>query len=164
MLIRKISAPAQLDGGFFSVQRDANASLDITFDLPIRLLSSHPETNQDTLTIQRGPIVYVAESFDNAEIERDHPHFRGIGIHPASTLTAKPISIGGIDMMSISTGDQDVYALDKDSGESLYRPIDKSGGRSWRRVGHPLHFVPWFARANRDDASHVRVGMLRVQL
>lgn len=36
-----------------------------------RILVSHPLTNQNTLTIARGPVVYCVEDFDNPWVQ-DH--------------------------------------------------------------------------------------------
>ena len=46
---------------------------DFTLSIPLkpRLLLSHLLTNQNTLTIARGPVVYCVEDVDNAWVE-DH--------------------------------------------------------------------------------------------
>lgn len=46
---------------------------DFTLSIPLKphLLLSHPLTNQNTLTIARGPVVYCVEDVDNAWVE-DH--------------------------------------------------------------------------------------------
>jgi DUF1680 family protein len=40
---------------------------EFTLSIPLksRLLSSHPLTTQNTVTIARGPVVYCVEDFDN---------------------------------------------------------------------------------------------------
>jgi len=161
-----VSVTATIDNGFQRIEVDAEDSVDLTFDLPIRLLGCHPKTNQDTLTVQRGPIIYVAESFDNPSIENKYPHFHGIGMSATATLIEAPITICGIEMVAIKTADSDVYAVEVESedgaGNRLFPPAGNKGGRSWKMLGEGLTFVPWFARANRDDASHVRVNMIRV--
>ena len=81
---------------FYRIELDGESSVEITFDLPIRLLGCHPRTNQDTFTVQRGPIVYVVESFDNSAIEGIYPHFHGVGLSTQASLVEVPIIIGGI--------------------------------------------------------------------
>ena len=161
-----ISAASTMENGFYRIELEGESSVGIIFDLPIRLLGCHPRTNQDTLTIQRGPIIYVVESFDNSAIEDKYPHFQGVGLSAKAFLEEVPITIGGIEMVAIKTGESDVYAVDIESKgsahEALYPPLGKYGERSWKPVNKALTFVPWFARANRDDSSHVRVGLLRV--
>ena len=136
----------------------------MSFDLPVRLLAPHPGTNQDTLTVTRGPIVYVAESVDNADLEGQCTHFEGVGISASAKFHGHPIEIEGVPVISLSTGEDDVLALAQLSSQSAYRRVtNKSPARSWKRLYSKLTFVPWFARANRGGAGHIRVAMMRAE-
>ena len=149
-----------MKNGFYRIELKGESSVEIIFDLPIRLFGCHPRTNQDTLTVQRGPIIYVVKSFDNSAIEDKYPHFQGVGLSAKAFLGEVPISIGGIEMVGIKTGESDMYAVVIESKgsahDALYPPLGKYGERSWTLVKKSLTFVPWFARANRDDSRHVR--------
>lgn len=49
----------------------SNAKFTLSMDLQPRLTGSHPLTNQNTLSLARGPIVYCVEDVDNEWVE-DH--------------------------------------------------------------------------------------------
>jgi DUF1680 family protein len=152
------------DHGFLAVTLDSESSVEMTFDLPVQLLSSHPLTGQDNLTIRRGPIVYVAESIDNESVESTYPHFNGIGIKSSSItqLRTEKINIEGLDLVGITIPGDDVYAA-QSGGEASFGLISsKHPARKWGKVGEELKLVPWFARANRGGKGHVRVPSLRV--
>ena len=49
----------------------ANPTFTLSIPLEARLIASHPFTNQNTLSLARGPIVYCVEDIDNPWVE-DH--------------------------------------------------------------------------------------------
>jgi DUF1680 family protein len=129
-------------------------------DLPVRVLASHPLTGQDTLTVSRGPIVYIAEDFDNDEIEASYSHFEGVGLTEDAKFETRELDIQGQSMVAIAAT-SGVRALVDDSDE-LYREVNGSTpARKWKSVDSELVYVPWFARANRGGRGHVRVSMKR---
>ncbi len=133
----------------------------MSFDMPVRLLAPHIGTGQDTLNVARGPIVYVAESVDNAPLESAFKHFQNVGISQSITFDEHALDIHGLPMIGLSATAGHVYAL-KETSQAAYRPIDaKSPARTWQRLEHGLEMVPWFARANRGGAGHVRTAFLR---
>lgn len=152
------------DHGFLALDLEGESSVEMTFDLPIQLLSSHPLTGQDNLTVRRGPIVYVAESIDNESIESTYPHFNSIGIKSTSipSMKAEKITIEGLDLMGITIKGDDVYAIQIGGEASFGLVSGKQPARKWKKVGEELKLVPWFARANRGGKGHVRVPLLRV--
>lgn len=116
----------------------------------------------DTLTVARGPLIYTAESYDNPSLESAYPHFEGLGIKSDTTFTESPLSIEGIDMIALSTKGNDVYALEQINVTQPWRRVSsKEPARSWKRLNEKLVFVPWFARANRGGAGHVRTSFIR---
>ncbi|WVF71045.1 hypothetical protein IAT40_005842 [Kwoniella sp. CBS 6097] len=149
--------------GYVSARLGAASTVSVTFDLPIRLIANHPLTTQDTLTVSRGPIVYTAESYDNADLEAKYKHFQGIGIKSSTTFEETPLEIEGIPMIAISTAPGDVWLLEEAYKNQPYRAVGaKQPARTWTELeGKKLTFVPWFARANRGGAGHVRTSFLR---
>lgn len=137
----------------------------MSFDLPVRLLAPHASTNQDTLTVTRGPVVYLAESIDNTKLEADYTHFEGIGILESTEFDEHKIEIEGVPVISLSTRGNDVVALAQLSSQAAYRRVTNNApARSWKRLHYKLTFVPWFARANRGGAGHVRTAMMRADV
>ena len=151
-------APAGTLPGLLKFNLPAGASLKQTFDLPVRLLSSHPRSGQDTLTVSRGPIVYTAESIDNANLDERYPHFSGLGISETEQFDEIPVTISGIDMIGLKTQGT-AHVLGDIDREKLYRPAQP---QAWEKLGQSLQFIPWFARANRGGKGQLRTAFLRV--
>jgi DUF1680 family protein len=148
--------------GFLSFPVKSSSSVTMTFSLPVRLLASNPLTGQDTLTVTRGPITYVAESIDNPSLDKSHPHFQGIGFPESATFSERKLDILGFEVVALET-DQEVYALEQLSEKSAHFLVGgKKPARSWKKTGEKVTLVPWFARANRGGAGRVRVSMMRV--
>lgn len=161
----QVSQPTSADSGFLGVKLDSTSTVELNFDMPVQLLSSHPLTGQDNLTVRRGPIVYVAESIDNESLEKDFPHFAGLGIPPTAVaqITQQDITIEGLNVVSLSVDSNDVYAAQQVGQQEAFGLVSqKKPARSWKKVGQEVKLVPWFARANRGGAGHVRVALLRV--
>lgn len=149
------------ESGFAVTTIDKSGTIDMTFDLPVRLLASHPLTGQDTLTVSRGPIVYTAESYDNPTLDKSHKHFEGVGITSTTEFHTSPLDIEGIPMLGLKASDR-VFVMDKlDQRPSYYAVSTKFPARKWTKVEEGLTLVPWFARANRGGAGHVRTALLR---
>lgn len=156
-----ISTRSETDkaSGYATTKVESTGKIEMTFDLPVRLLASHPLTGQDTLTVSRGPIVYTAESYDNADLEKTYTHFEGIGIKSSTTFTTRPLEIESIPLLGLTTTEG--YVMDNLSSRPSYSAVaPKNPARKWTSVGE-LTLVPWFARANRGGAGHVRTAFLR---
>ncbi|KAF2718837.1 glycoside hydrolase family 127 protein [Polychaeton citri CBS 116435] len=126
-----------------------------------RFVAPHPYTNQRTLSLARGPIVYCAEDVDN-EWERDH--FRDVMISPNAPVTEE-------SRVHQSTG-EDYVALNT---QCRIRTLDdwrekRPGANPGAVIGaevktrpvstNSLTFVPYYFRANRGGRGHMRVGLL----
>ena len=122
----------------------------IDFDLPVRLLASHPRTGRDMLGISRGPIIYTAESVDNVNLAERHPHFGGLAINPKDVPAVKLVSqsIQGIEIVQL---EMPVWELEEYDDEVLWA----ERGRTWTRK-ETLVLVPWFARGNKGGSGQVR--------
>ncbi|WRT69314.1 uncharacterized protein IL334_006298 [Kwoniella shivajii] len=158
----KLSEKAEeIEPGFLKVKLSNNSTLSENFDLPIRLLAPHITTGQDTLTVSRGPIIYTAESFDNAEIDEKHRHFEGVGITSDTTFSEKEEVIHGIPVITLQANET-AFVLHELANDQAYRIVTKEKpARSWKKLEKGIKFVPWFARANRGGAGHVRTSFLK---
>ncbi len=163
--IAQVSEPVdQAFPGFLTLTPKSTSTVTVTFSLPIRLLSPHPATNQDTLTVSRGPIIYTAESFDNDSLDSSYPHFTGIGMSESTTFTEHTMEIEGIPMIGLASKEK-VYALNEVGSKEPYRVVGGGSGvkgRSWKMLEEGLVLVPWFARANRGGKGRVRTAFIRV--
>jgi DUF1680 family protein len=140
----------------------SSATLQMSFDLPVRLLANHPLEMTDTLTVSRGPIIYTAESFDNPGIEERYPHFEGLGINSTTQFEEVPLQIEGIDMIGLSTSGHGLYALEQVSTAVPWRAVTVAKpARTWKKQTEELVLVPWFARANRGGRGHLRTSFIR---
>lgn len=149
------------ENGYNFVRLLSASRITVDFEMPAQLLASHPLTGSDTLTLQRGPIVYTAESVDNVELETDHPHFEGLGIRSDTTFHATNKDIAGLTVIMLETESTGAYVSAGIDERRLYRPVQAEEQR-WVALEKPLVFVPWFARANRGGKGHVRTAFRRV--
>ena len=149
----RVRIVAKLEDGFQHFTLPASGRLEQTFDLPVRLLSSHPKTGQDTLTVTRGPIVYTAAGVDNSELDAESPHFAGVGLSERETFAESKEVIRDIEVVML-TADGPAYKRRDLDRTALYELVD--GRREWERLAQPLRFVPWFARGDRGGSGRVR--------
>lgn len=146
--------------GYTTVTTPANSSFSMTFDMPVRLLSPHPDTLQDTLTVSRGPIIYVAEGVDNESLERKYTHFEHVGLEQSATFDEEEIEIRGIPMVGVTSRPGALFALE--APKEAYSVVSgRKPARAWRPLEGSLTLVPWFARANRGGSGHVRTSFAR---
>lgn len=162
-----------LTSGFVEVALDATDShVSISFEMQAGLVYPKPRVRQDTLSVMRGPIVFVAEDVDNSALESSRPHFELVGLSESAKFTTTEDTVCGVPILKLST--EDAYTLDfsrketqsnglQDDSPPLYNLV-KSGVpvRSWTKINRPLTLVPWFARGNGGGKGHLRVPFLRV--
>jgi len=157
----QVSPRAQAAGdGFVRFTSESRSQATSTMDLPVRLLSSHPLTGQDTLTVTRGPIVYVAEDTDNDHIEATHPHFENLAIAENATLETRDLDIRGHQLVGV-TVTSGLHVLGEESNDLWKAVGNDTSARGWKPIDEKLEYVPWFARANRGGRGHVRVSLQR---
>lgn len=143
----------------------SSSSLSISFGLQTRLVYPNPRVRQDTLSVMRGPIVFVAEDVDNAELAESHPHFELVGMSENAKFTTVDDSVAGVPILRLTT--EDVYSLLTGKGAEsdsspLYSNVQPGKPvRSWVKA-QPLTFIPWFARGNRGGKGQLRVPFMRV--
>lgn len=143
--------------GFLSAKLPSSSTVKLTFDLPVRILASHPASG-DTLTVTRGPIVYVAESVDNEALDNANPHFEGVGLGVDAKFDEENIEIQGVPVVALST--DGVARIRGFHQAKAYKPATAS---RWEKVEQRLRLVPWFARANRGGKARVRTSFLRAE-
>lgn len=136
----------------------------LTFDLKPRLIAPHPLSNQQTLTIARGPIVYCVEDVDNTWVT---DHFRSTYLDPGclakNAVTERQTADASLpDERYVSiTVHKAAYTVDFDqlkvdasvNIEGLQRTIAAA------KVIDELNFVPYYYRANRGGRGMARVGL-----
>lgn len=142
----------------------AYTALNSSFTLQIqnfgpRYITPHPYTNQNTLVVARGPIVYCVEDVDNTWEDN---HFKDVAIHGGTPITEEKrrFEETGEEYMTLksecwvrSTKGWDDKKRGEEPGMSTQK--DSSGEK------RDIVFVPYYFRANRGGKGHMRVGLLK---
>jgi DUF1680 family protein len=125
------------------------------------MLQQHPATNQKTLTIARGPLIFCAEDVDNEWVD---DHFKSVLISSKAMLEEyighdevldenyiKIIVHGEINKeQNIMTGSFPGFEAENKDEDLLKNEKVK------------IVFIPYFYRGNRDGKGHMRVGFRRL--
>ncbi|KAI1085310.1 glycoside hydrolase family 127 protein [Whalleya microplaca] len=154
---------AKLENGYLSLP-PSYTSVNQAFSLDIhgfepRYLSPHPYTNQRTLTLARGPLIYCVEDVDNPW-EQDH--FRNVGLRSDSKISEEEAEIKEFSERYIALRSvgwvrkMDDWAQ-RDAGVEPGACLSQMEEAEQRE----LNFIPYFLRANRGGKGHMRVGLLR---
>jgi DUF1680 family protein len=114
-----------------------------------RYLSPHPYTNQRTLTLARGPIVYCVEDADNPW---ETNHFKDVFLRTDSKVAEKMVT-------DEKTGEEYVSLQSKCWKQSIstHASLKVDGDSAAPR---DLVFVPYYLRANRGGKGQMRVGLI----
>jgi uncharacterized protein len=151
-----------------------NHSFTLTLPLTPRFISPHPYTNQQTVALARGPIIYCVEDVDNPWVT---DHFKSVIFDPYQ----KDSSIREDHKVEAETGEEYV-ALTAQYTAQLRRiqtiptftsiPLTEgnTSGRSTLCNGthddhgtgsvmELLRFIPYYFRANRGGRGQMRVGL-----
>ena len=67
----------------------SNPSFTLAIPMSPRLVSPHPYTSQDTLTLVRGPIVYCVEDVDNTWVK---DHFKSVQLDPKCQIQESAVT------------------------------------------------------------------------
>lgn len=121
-----------------------------------RHVAPHPYTNQQTLAVARGPIIYCVEDQDNSW---EANHFKNIAILAGSKITE--------EQRVFSQARESYIALHSVGWERrVIKPTAESSGpdlgveiETGKQMD--LTFVPYYFRANREGRGQMRVGLLR---
>ncbi|KAF4812679.1 Non-reducing end beta-L-arabinofuranosidase [Colletotrichum siamense] len=109
-----------------------------------RYIAPHPYTNQRTLSLARGPIVYCVEDADN---EWEENHFKDVGIKRGGVIE----EIWRVDKIR----GEEYFAL-KTTGWVRTPEVVMNGEEGEKR---DLVFVPFYFRSNRGGKGQMRVGL-----
>ncbi|KAI1118551.1 hypothetical protein F5Y14DRAFT_398847 [Nemania sp. NC0429] len=122
-----------------------------------RYISPHPYTNQRTLTLARGPLIYCVEDVDNPW---EQEHFRNVGItygtavseeeHVIDEMGERYVGLRAVGWVrKMGQWTQGEQGLEPGSSVAADLPEAKE-----------LLFIPYYLRANRGGRGHMRVGLL----
>lgn len=147
------------NGGYLALS-PAYVAANPTFSLQIggfapRHVAPHPYTNQQTLTLARGPVIYCAEDADNVW---ETNHFKDTAVSRSSPA-AEESRVDG------ATGEEYV-ALKTRCWPRLLPSGGHSGGDPGFRAAEgtfgqerELVLVPYYFRANRGSRGRMRVAL-----
>lgn len=123
-------------------------------NLAPRYIAPHPYTNQHTLTLARGPIVYCAEDVDNPW---ETNHFKDVVIKSGTPVSEET-------RVAEATGEKYVVLKTMCWGKEVGGMEEGCAGEvGEERFGgeRELVLVPYYIRANRGGKGHMRVGLVR---
>ena len=135
------------------IARNPSFTLEI-HNLAARYIAPHPYTNQHTLTLARGPIIYCAEDADNPW---ETNHFKDVVLKRDSAVREET----GVAEV---TGETYVALRTKCWTRKLGKMDEGCAGEAGEVVlgdERELVLVPYYVRANRGGRGHMRVGLLR---
>lgn len=145
-------------GGYLALS-PAYVSSNPTFSIQIggfkpRCLTPHPYTNQHTLTLARGPVVYCAEDADNAW---EANHFKDTAMSRDSLVSeeSRVDEASGEEYVALRTkGWQRLLPRGHSGGEPGFQAAKETYGQE-----RELVLVPYYFRANRGGKGQMRVGL-----
>ncbi|KAI1762185.1 glycoside hydrolase family 127 protein [Hypoxylon sp. FL1150] len=154
---------AELEKGYLVLPpayTTANKAFSIQIDgFQPRFISPHPYTNQNTVTLARGPLIYCVEDVDNPW-EQDH--FRNVGIRSDSEVAERDEEVDQIGERYIALRSACWIRTIDDRAESVsgVEP-GLSPPETVVAAKEDLTFIPYYLRANRGGKGHMRVGLLK---
>ena len=157
------SRSAKIEGGYLTldpVYTVANPAFSLVIQgFEPRYIAPHPYTNQRTLTLARGPIVYCVEDVDNPW-EKDH--FKNIAIKEDALVHEEQQFFEQQDEPYVALK---TVGLQRSLDQWKSKPSGEEPGASSLPIRFSseidLIFVPYYFRANRGGNGHMRVGLLR---
>ena len=132
-----------------------------------RLLRPHSFTLQRIAAVARGPLIYCLEDVDHPWVK---DHFKSLVMAPGVTKAAAVEKLGDHvveeEKRDLPLGETYVGITLKNGGliipqEELLPSLESKGlgALIQGRDGVDLHFVPYWARANRGGKHQMRVGI-----
>lgn len=122
-----------------------------------RLLRQHPFTNQNTVTVARGPLIYCAEDVDNGWVD---DHFKSVRISPNAKLEQKDAfdEILGEEYITVTVPGVRVDPSRYAGANGTFPGINAEQVKGLGQEGIEVVFVPYYYRGNRGGKGHMRVG------
>ncbi|OAL55112.1 DUF1680-domain-containing protein [Pyrenochaeta sp. DS3sAY3a] len=137
-----------------------------TLSIPLkpRLITSHPLSNQRTLTIARGPLVYCVEDFDNDWVT---DHFVSTYLDPQCVAKQALAEEKIVDENLLKeeyvaiTANKAAYKVDMKAfkADAYVETEELNHAIKTASVIEKLKFVPYYFRANRGGRGMARVGL-----
>lgn len=123
------------------------------------LLSQPLSTNQNTLTIARGPLIYCAEDIDNSWV---YDHFKSVVIFENNKLeeSIEYDRISGEKFVKVTASGVMLGDVSNETGE--FPGFEIARDKHMRKTEVKVVFVPYFYRGNRGGRGHMRVGFRRL--
>lgn len=142
----------------------SNPSFRLTIPIVPRILRPHPFTNQRIAVLARGPLIYCIEDVDHPWVT---DHFKSLVLVPGVTQGNQLHSFyAEEEKADLPLGEKYIGITLEKGGilipkESLVPSLEAT---SLQTLVHDetvdLHFIPYFARANRGGVKHqMRVGI-----
>ena len=139
----------------------SNPNFTITIAQDIRMIATHPFTNQDSLTLARGPIIFCVEDHDNPWVT---DHFKSLQLDPDAAVQEA--------LVTDPATKEEYVALSVHRGASILSTdrLRANPGVGWAElkkmaaeaeVLDELHFVPYYFRSNRGGRGQSRTGIRR---
>lgn len=122
-----------------------------------RFISPHPYTNQNTLTLARGPIIYCVEDVDNTS---EKNHFKDITISANAAIKEEEKESLGEKFVGLCVQGGKRRLETWSTKESGLEP-GSSTVPSPQGDEVDLVFIPYYFRANRGGNGNMRVGLIR---
>ena len=122
-----------------------------------RWLEPHPYTNQNTVFLARGPLVYCAEDAQNPG---ETSHFRDVVIKPGHAVVTEEHRVheaSGEAYIALRTKAWTRSLGAWETGE----PVRGARGEQELVDERDMVFVPYYLRANSGGNGHMRVGMIK---
>lgn len=122
-----------------------------------RLISPHPLTGQNTVTLARGPIIYCVEDVDNPWVK---DHFKSTAMLDSHSKFVEQVyqdlklKDDYIGITAVNAG----YQLSFENGRA-YGSGPSHDGADVEGEAKDLLFIPYYFRANRGGRGHMRVGL-----
>lgn len=153
---------AKVEKGYLTLVPEfikANNTFELDIPLKPRLITPHPNTNQDIIALARGPIIYCLEDVDNPWVDN---HFKTLRLDPTGIIEERAITSSvslSEPYIGLTMHDAACFAM-TDGIAAPGLPVDSVVHRKREDVNE-LHFIPYALRANRDGKGHMRVGIRR---
>jgi hypothetical protein len=139
-------------GGYLPIQRrwKPGDHMKLELDMTPQLLTAHPRVVDDLgkVAVQRGPLVYCLEQFDQQGVESLFDVALAADKNPAKDFSTefRPDLLGGVTVVRTKA----IAYPPSSSRGPLYRPIGTTERTTGRDV--ELTFIPYYAWANREPS------------
>lgn len=151
-------ADTRLQSGYLTLPATytrTNHTFELQIPLQPRLISPHPFTGQSVAAVARGPTMYCVEDVDNPWVD---DHFKSVLFDTSVALR----EVKRTDIFPDETviGVQAQGAAQFIVASEEQSPLNEGSIlklQKWRR--ETLHFIPYYARANRGGKGMMRVGL-----